>query len=112
MPHDSLVCVHTGLMQQTWQHDVSQHSSIRSMPCHTVLVHARLHYLPLHAQSLTLYPLPFTPYPRLQDFTLVATGTTFPLVFSIQQAFTRREKATTIMANLKASLIALYFMHR
>lgn len=70
------------------------------------------------------------------DFTLVATGTTFPLVFTIQQSFTRweagssllyscagadtrhaaaccrREKALTLIANLKASAVGLYFMHR
>lgn len=46
------------------------------------------------------------------DFTLVATGTTFPLVFTIQQAFTRRERALFLIANLKASVISLYWMHR
>ncbi|PNH12416.1 hypothetical protein TSOC_000670, partial [Tetrabaena socialis] len=46
------------------------------------------------------------------DFTLVATGTTFPLVFTIQQAFARRERATVLLANMKASIIALYYMHR
>lgn len=46
------------------------------------------------------------------DFTLVATGTTFPLVFTIQQAFTRREKALSLIANLKSSAVGLYFMHR
>ncbi|GLC38965.1 hypothetical protein PLESTB_000466300 [Pleodorina starrii] len=46
------------------------------------------------------------------DFTLVSTGTTFPLVFGIQQAFARRERATILVANMKASLVALYYMHR
>ncbi|GFR41041.1 hypothetical protein Agub_g1474, partial [Astrephomene gubernaculifera] len=46
------------------------------------------------------------------DFTLVATGTTFPLVFTIQQAFARRERATVLVANMKASMVALYYMHR
>ncbi|KAG2448310.1 hypothetical protein HYH02_006894 [Chlamydomonas schloesseri] len=46
------------------------------------------------------------------DFTLVATGTTFPLVFTIQQAFARRERATVLIANMKASIVALYYMHR
>ncbi|KAG2442541.1 hypothetical protein HXX76_002627 [Chlamydomonas incerta] len=46
------------------------------------------------------------------DFTLVATGTTFPLVFTIQQAFARRERATILIANMKASIVALYYMHR
>lgn len=50
--------------------------------------------------------------PLPQDFTLVAWGTTFPLVFTITQSFTRRERALSIMASLKASVIALYFMHR
>lgn len=39
-------------------------------------------------------------------------GTTFPLVFTIQQAFTRRDKAISIIADLKATAIAIYFMHR
>ena len=51
-------------------------------------------------------------HPCLQDFTLVATGTTFPLVFTIQQAFMRRERATTLLANLKASVVALYLSER
>jgi hypothetical protein len=42
----------------------------------------------------------------------VLTGTTFPLVFTIQQAFTRRDKAITLIANLKATAAALYYMHR
>ncbi|EFJ52142.1 hypothetical protein VOLCADRAFT_103161 [Volvox carteri f. nagariensis] len=46
------------------------------------------------------------------DMSLVATGTTFPLVFTIQQAFARRERATILIANMKASLVALYYMHR
>ncbi|GLI69017.1 hypothetical protein VaNZ11_013556 [Volvox africanus] len=46
------------------------------------------------------------------DMSLVATGTTFPLVFTIQQAFARRERATVLIANMKASLVALYYMHR
>ncbi|WIA29367.1 hypothetical protein OEZ86_011872 [Tetradesmus obliquus] len=46
------------------------------------------------------------------DLTLVSTGITFPLIFNIQQAFTRREKALTLIANLKASAVSLYFMHR
>eukprot|EP00878_Enallax_costatus_P044770 GHUV01053507.1.p1 GENE.GHUV01053507.1~~GHUV01053507.1.p1 ORF type:complete len:322 (+),score=61.17 GHUV01053507.1:314-1279(+) len=46
------------------------------------------------------------------DLTLVATGTTFPLIFNIQQAFGRRERALSLIANLKASAVSLYFMHR
>lgn len=46
------------------------------------------------------------------DFSLIATGSTFPLVFSITQAFARRERATVLIANMKASIVALYFMHR
>lgn len=41
-----------------------------------------------------------------------SAGTTFPLVFTIQQAFTRREKAISLIANLKASAVALYYHHR
>jgi hypothetical protein len=43
---------------------------------------------------------------------LHVAGITFPLIFNIQQAFTRREKALTLNANLKASAVSLYFMHR
>jgi hypothetical protein len=32
--------------------------------------------------------------------------------FTIQQAFTRRERATSILASLKASVVTLYWMHR
>ncbi|KAF8073048.1 CAND8 [Scenedesmus sp. PABB004] len=46
------------------------------------------------------------------DLTLVATGTTFPLIFGIQQAFTRREKALSLIANLRASAICIYLQHR
>lgn len=46
------------------------------------------------------------------DFTLVATGTTFPLVFTIQQAFVRRERATILLADMKASVMGLFYMHR
>ncbi|GAX77572.1 hypothetical protein CEUSTIGMA_g5016.t1 [Chlamydomonas eustigma] len=46
------------------------------------------------------------------DFSLVATGTVFPLTYTISQAYARRERATVLIANLKASVMALYYMHR
>jgi hypothetical protein len=39
-------------------------------------------------------------------------GSTFPLVFTIQQAFQRRDRACQLIADLKASVVALYLMHR
>lgn len=33
-------------------------------------------------------------------------------MFNIQQAFTRRERALSLIANLKASAVGLYFQHR
>jgi len=46
------------------------------------------------------------------DFSLVALGSTFPLVFAIQSAFNRRERALSQLAQFKASAVCLYYMHR
>ena len=46
------------------------------------------------------------------DFTMVALGTTFPITFTISQAFARRERATQSISALKASVVSLYWMHR
>ncbi|KAL6765775.1 hypothetical protein V8C86DRAFT_2449307 [Haematococcus lacustris] len=46
------------------------------------------------------------------DFSMVSTGTVFPLTFTLAQAFTRRERATALIASIKASAVALFFMHR
>ncbi|KAG2435397.1 hypothetical protein HXX76_007469 [Chlamydomonas incerta] len=47
-----------------------------------------------------------------QDFSIISVGTIFPLVFAIQQAFTRREDALKEMAFLKAQLMGIYFCNR
>eukprot|EP00877_Chromochloris_zofingiensis_P007782 jgi/Chrzof1/3257/Cz12g18040.t1 len=43
---------------------------------------------------------------------MVAVGVTFPLTWAITQAFTRRERALQMLAELKASITGLYFHHR
>jgi hypothetical protein len=43
------------------------------------------------------------------DFTMISTGTVFPLTFTLSQAFTRRERATALLASIKASAVALYW---
>eukprot|EP00882_Tetradesmus_deserticola_P025750 GHRQ01028311.1.p1 GENE.GHRQ01028311.1~~GHRQ01028311.1.p1 ORF type:complete len:355 (+),score=109.23 GHRQ01028311.1:157-1221(+) len=46
------------------------------------------------------------------EFSLMALGITIPLTFNITQAFTRRERALITLAEMKASIIALYWQHR
>lgn len=46
------------------------------------------------------------------EFSLMALGITIPLTFNITQAFTRRERALITLAEMKASVIALYWQHR
>lgn len=46
------------------------------------------------------------------DLHFMAAGTIFPLTFAISQAFSRRERALTMLAELKASIVALYWHHR
>eukprot|EP00802_Teleaulax_amphioxeia_P010920 Tamp_10950.p1 GENE.Tamp_10950~~Tamp_10950.p1 ORF type:complete len:290 (+),score=51.82 Tamp_10950:877-1746(+) len=44
------------------------------------------------------------------SMSIVAVGTVFPLVFSVQASFTRREKALHGLGSLKGSLFAMYLM--
>jgi hypothetical protein len=44
------------------------------------------------------------------NMSIVAVGTVFPLVFSVQAAFARREKALSCLAKLKASGVTIYMM--
>ncbi|GLC48050.1 hypothetical protein PLESTB_000709100 [Pleodorina starrii] len=46
------------------------------------------------------------------EFNIISIGTVFPLVFSIQQAFNRREEALRDLSVLKGVLMGLYFCHR
>ncbi|PNW72400.1 hypothetical protein CHLRE_16g676085v5 [Chlamydomonas reinhardtii] len=46
------------------------------------------------------------------EFSILSVGTVFPLVFSIQQAFSRREEALRDLSMLKSQLMALYFANR
>lgn len=46
------------------------------------------------------------------DTSFLAIGAAFPLSFGINAGFTRREKALTVLASLKASVAALYWIHR
>lgn len=46
------------------------------------------------------------------DFAIMVTGLTFPIVFTVSQAFARREKAISMIAQLKASVVCLYWHHR
>jgi hypothetical protein len=49
----------------------------------------------------------------LCSFTIFHNGSsTFPLVFAIQSAFGRRERALSTIAQFKASAVGLYYMHR
>ena len=44
------------------------------------------------------------------SMSIVAVGTVFPLVFSVQASFTRREKALHGLGQLKGTLFAMYLM--
>ena len=46
------------------------------------------------------------------EFAFVSLGITFPLTFAIAQQFTRRERALTVLGELKASGATLYWLHR
>ncbi|GLI68400.1 hypothetical protein VaNZ11_012786 [Volvox africanus] len=46
------------------------------------------------------------------EFSILSLGTVFPLVFSIQQAFSRREEALRNLSILKGVLIGIYFCNR
>eukprot|EP00292_Cryptomonas_paramecium_P000132 CAMPEP_0113729556 /NCGR_PEP_ID=MMETSP0038_2-20120614/42627_1 /TAXON_ID=2898 /ORGANISM="Cryptomonas paramecium" /LENGTH=243 /DNA_ID=CAMNT_0000661435 /DNA_START=89 /DNA_END=817 /DNA_ORIENTATION=- /assembly_acc=CAM_ASM_000170 len=43
---------------------------------------------------------------------IVAVGTIFPLVFSVQASFQRRERALAALASLKGSIFAVYLMFK
>jgi len=44
------------------------------------------------------------------SMSIVAVGTVFPLVFSVQASFSRREKALQGLAQLKATMFSMYLM--
>jgi hypothetical protein len=44
------------------------------------------------------------------NMSIVAVGTVFPLVFSVQAAFARREKALACLSKLRASGVTIYLM--
>ncbi|KXZ55783.1 hypothetical protein GPECTOR_2g1333 [Gonium pectorale] len=46
------------------------------------------------------------------EFSIISVGTVFPLVFSIQQAFQRREEALRQLSILKGQIMGMYFCHR
>eukprot|EP00775_Hariotina_reticulata_P012854 gene12854-12981_t len=46
------------------------------------------------------------------QFSVIALGITLPISFNIQQAFLRRERALITIAELKGSVVALYWQHR
>lgn len=46
------------------------------------------------------------------DISLIVFGVTFSVTFTITQAYQRRERALTTIAELKASVIAMYWHHR
>jgi hypothetical protein len=46
------------------------------------------------------------------SMSIVAVGTIFPLVFSVQASFQRREKALASLASLKGAIFAVYLMFK
>jgi hypothetical protein len=46
------------------------------------------------------------------EFSLVSLAVTFPVTFAIGQQFLRRERALTVVGELKASVVAIYWQHR
>mmetsp|Transcript_2453 Transcript_2453/g.6293 ORF Transcript_2453/g.6293 Transcript_2453/m.6293 type:complete len:501 (-) Transcript_2453:485-1987(-) len=66
----------------------------------------------LTASCLSVYICAKLDWRWNMDYSMISTGTVFPLTFTLGQAFTRRERATSLLANLKASVVALYYMHR
>ena len=46
------------------------------------------------------------------EFSLVSLAVTFPVTFAIGQQFIRRERALTVVGELKASVTAVYWHHR
>jgi hypothetical protein len=46
------------------------------------------------------------------SMSIVAVGTIFPLVFSVQASFQRRERALAALASLKGAIFAVYLMFR
>mmetsp|Transcript_26920 Transcript_26920/g.86490 ORF Transcript_26920/g.86490 Transcript_26920/m.86490 type:complete len:364 (-) Transcript_26920:645-1736(-) len=46
------------------------------------------------------------------NFSIISLGSVFPVVYTINQAFNRREKAAEIIAELKATCVSIYWMHR
>ncbi|KAF8072387.1 ttc4 [Scenedesmus sp. PABB004] len=46
------------------------------------------------------------------DFSLVSLSISLPLTLNLTQSFTRRERALMMLGELKASVVAMYWMHR
>ena len=46
------------------------------------------------------------------SMSIVAVGTVFPLVFSVQASFQRREKAISELASLKSTIFSIYLMFK
>ena len=46
------------------------------------------------------------------SMSIVAVGTVFPLVFSVQASFQRRERALAALASLKAAIFTIYLMFK